>query len=64
MKVTVEFAEDNGLIPKIDCFNRGSFFGITTSKIISNEEYLSRLRRRNEKYKVDNNYMVEVGEIK
>lgn len=60
VKVSVELAEDKGWIPDIDCFTRGTYLGMPTSKIVSNDEYLFREKRRNMKYGVDANGMVEV----
>jgi hypothetical protein len=56
MKVTLEFAQDHGLIPKVDCFQQ-TFFG---DKYVTNEENIKRLNVIRRKYNVDNNDLVDI----
>lgn len=58
MKVSVEFAEDEGLIPRPDIYMRRGL----QVYLADNETILRRTRERNLKYNVDENYCVEVSD--
>lgn len=60
VKVSLEFAEDRGLVPKVDGYNYDSFFGIPVVKECSEDAYRMRYERRNQRTGVDENGMVEV----
>lgn len=56
-KVSIEFAEDNGFIPKV------STFYATTGKMKTDFYYLKETQERNKIFKVDEDGMVDISEL-